>query len=217
MHTVIENADKIDALPYIDPHDDNAQRQVEALVRDEMRRFAPQDYLAQLPALPTPKYDSLYLQGEMERLKRGEPMPRVDITRYKVEQPPPSKKNDPEAWNNAVRNAQAQLEHQHLRLVNLELLNNYGANAWKVHNYTLEKLHKSVAQSLELCKKDVEDVNRARKLEQESAAHTLSSLEVRYEDLVRKNYDIEAACLIIEQELQDSHSELASKLQPASS
>ena len=53
----------------------------------------------------------------MERLKRGEPMTRVDITRYKVEAPPPSKKNDPEAWNTAVKNAQAQLEHQYLRWV----------------------------------------------------------------------------------------------------
>jgi len=216
MQTVIEHADKIDSLPYIDPHDDHAQRQAEALVRDEMRRFAPQDYLAQLPSFSTAKYDSVFLEGETERLKRGEPMARVDITRYKVEAPPPSKKNDPDAWNIAVRNAQAQLEHQYLRLLNLELLNNYGSNAWKMHNYTLEALHKSVSQSLAQCKKEVEDVNRARKLEQESAAHTLSGLAVRYEDLVRKNYDIETACLLIEQELQDLHSKLESKLQPAS-
>lgn len=56
MQTVIEFTDKIDALPYVDPHDDHSQRQVEAEINKEMRRFAPPDYLAQLPAIPNPKY-----------------------------------------------------------------------------------------------------------------------------------------------------------------
>ena len=47
---------------------------------------------------------------------------------------------DVAAWNECVDNSLAQLEHQRTRIVNLELMQDYGSDAWKVYNETLQKL-----------------------------------------------------------------------------
>lgn len=39
-------------------------------------------------------------------------MPQLDTTRYNLEPPAESERDDPEAWQRAVDNASAQLEHQ---------------------------------------------------------------------------------------------------------
>ena len=40
-----------------------------------------------------------------------------------------------EGWQSAVHNGYSQLEHQRDRLLNLELLNRFGTNGWKYHNF----------------------------------------------------------------------------------
>ena len=50
------------------------------------------------------------------------------------------KMTDVAAWNECVDNSLAQLEHQRTRIVNLELMQDYGSDAWKVYNETLQKL-----------------------------------------------------------------------------
>lgn len=58
----------------------------------------------------------------MERMARGERMAPLEVSRYEVSGPPKELARDPEAWGASLTNAQAQLEHQHNRLANLELL-----------------------------------------------------------------------------------------------
>jgi pre-mRNA-splicing factor SPF27 len=58
-------------------------------------------------------------------------MPPLDVTRYQLAAPGPDKAHDPAAWRAAVDNAQAQLEHQHNRVQNLELMLKYGPNTWR--------------------------------------------------------------------------------------
>jgi len=53
-------------------------------------------------------------------------MPALDTSRYRLEPPPASKKHDLGAWKACVDNAHSQLEHQYLRIVNLELMLKYG-------------------------------------------------------------------------------------------
>lgn len=67
-------------------------------------------------------------------------------------EPPATRKNDVRAWQTAVSNAESQISHQQNRYTvsfiqngvisdafslpridNLELMSQYGANAWKVH------------------------------------------------------------------------------------
>ena len=60
--------------------------------------------------------------------------------RYQLDGPPPARQTDLKAWGRSVGNAQAQLEHQDNRLVNLELLQRHGANTWRAHLQALEAI-----------------------------------------------------------------------------
>lgn len=59
------------------------------------------------------------------------------------------------------------------RHANLQLLQQYGGNAWKVHNYLLEADAKAVEADLEVLKNRVTEVNRDRKNSQVSNNHSL--------------------------------------------
>ena len=74
-------------------------------------------------------------------------MPPPDSTRYSLPPPPKSKRDDPEAWEAAVKNAKAQLEHQTLRIQNLELMLKYGPNQWRAYNASLEAAIKRCARA----------------------------------------------------------------------
>jgi hypothetical protein len=60
------------------------------------------------------------------RVKSGQPMTPLDTSRYRLDPPGPTKRNDFNAWKSALDNAHSQLEHQYLRILNLELLLKYG-------------------------------------------------------------------------------------------
>ena len=53
-------------------------------------------------------------------------MPPLDATRYRLDAPPASRRHDLAAWKTSVDNAHSQLEHQYLRIINLELMLKYG-------------------------------------------------------------------------------------------
>lgn len=61
------------------------------------------------------------------------------------------------------------------RHANLQLLQQYGGNAWKVHNYLLEADAKAVEADLEVLKNRVTEVNRDRKNSQVSLNHCVVS------------------------------------------
>lgn len=69
---------------------------------------------------PTPAFPSLH------RVKAKQPMQALDTSRYRLDPPAPTKQNDHAAWRASVNNAHAQLEHQYLRILNLELLLKHG-------------------------------------------------------------------------------------------
>jgi len=56
------------------------------------------------------------------------------LCRYELPAPSSGQKNDITAWQECVNNSMAQLEHQAIRIENLELMSQYGTNAWKVYN-----------------------------------------------------------------------------------
>jgi pre-mRNA-splicing factor SPF27 len=60
------------------------------------------------------------------RVKSKAPMAPLDMTRYRLEAPVASKRHDFGAWKASVDNAHSQLEHQYLRITNLELMLKYG-------------------------------------------------------------------------------------------
>lgn len=106
----------------------------------------------------TAVYAALFLQNsailrqEYERVARGERLPPMDVRRFELEPPGLAERNKPEAWKSALENAEAQLEHQSLRLLNLELMLKYAPNAWRMHGQNLEATDARLQGLLDQCK-----------------------------------------------------------------
>ncbi|KAL4428227.1 hypothetical protein ABPG75_002316 [Micractinium tetrahymenae] len=197
----------VDALPYVDGLSPAEKAAVDKLIEEEMRSSSkkPSDYLSELPPLPEPRYkgDEL-LEKEMARVAAGEAMQAMDTVRYNLDPPPPSRRNDFNAWRAALDNAYAQLEHQYNRLLNLELLLKFGPDSWRMHNEALSSFVTRLQASLDQLaqvRRQVDDLNRERKLQQHAAGAELGALEAEYLGLVHKNAEIDAACRGLEAEV----------------
>ncbi|KAI8453962.1 Pre-mRNA-splicing factor SPF27 [Phakopsora pachyrhizi] len=90
----------------------------------------------------------------------------LDVERFNI--PYPNDPTDLEAWERALSNAKAQLEHQKLRSLNLSLMSNYGSNHWKLSNFLIEKEIEKVEKTVEAYKLEIDNVNRRRKASQVS-------------------------------------------------
>ncbi|CAH1775665.1 unnamed protein product [Owenia fusiformis] len=196
----------VDALPYFDQgYDEPGIREAAlALVEEETRRYRPtKNYLEYLPPPVYNAFETETIKNEMERLQARLPMDMLSMKRYELPQPPGGKMTDISAWTECVENSQAQLEHQALRIQNLELMSKYGASMWKSHNDILVGMSEDAQKQLNKIRKDIQDVNWQRKNEQTKAGGKLRQLEESWVGLVSKNYEIERACVELEKEIQE--------------
>lgn len=69
-------------------------------------------------------------------------------------------------WLKALDNANAQLEHQNQRILNLELVQKFGGNAWNIHNYQMEYDLSLLRKALDDKKAEVMELNKHRKRDQ---------------------------------------------------
>ena len=214
----------VDALPYIDHgYDEPGVREAAlAMVEEETRRYRPtRNYLDHLPALNLASFETDLMRTEFERLSSRQSMDTLSMKRYELPTPPPGKMTDVQAWSEVrqlfflrliryldinmivlqcVDNSQAQLEHQRTRIMNLDLMLDYGGESWKVYNEVLQDmLNKTQAQLAEV-KKNIQETNWARKNQQTQVGERLKQLESNWVGLVSKNYEIEQAVLNMEQE-----------------
>lgn len=126
-----------------------------------------------------------FLQAELSRVTKpsNQPTESLDTTRYAL--PVPTEADaSVEDWTKALQNAQAQQEHQISRFVpytinlwrdtvlntlhcvrqtNLSLLQTYGPNAWRMHNYLLEADTVLLEKQTEQQKERITELNRERK------------------------------------------------------
>ncbi|CAG8528200.1 5366_t:CDS:2 [Diversispora eburnea] len=166
----------IDSLPYIDREIDygGVRAKVDKLVEQEMRKR------------PTGS--------------KRKPIIEMDTNRYKL--PDPEDKTDLESWKKAVDNSKSQLNHQNLRSYNLELLQKYGANAWRVHNFQLEHELQQYQKTLEEYKQNILELNKQRKSEQLQAGNQIENLELKWTEMIGKTLQVEVACASLETEIQ---------------
>ncbi|KAL2726615.1 pre-mRNA-splicing factor SPF27 [Vespula squamosa] len=179
-----------------------AQFQALAMVEEETRRYRPtKNYLEHLPSLNINAFETDVMKHEFERMQNRLPMEVLSMKRYELPPPPPGKMNDLTAWNESVENSSAQLEHQATRICNLELMMEYGCEAWKSYLEILVQLVSQGQRQLQTLRKKIQEVNWQRKSMQTQGGEKLRALEAQWVGLVSKNYEIEQACVHIEEEI----------------
>ncbi|KAF9965961.1 hypothetical protein BGZ70_003683 [Mortierella alpina] len=217
----------LDALPYVDKQIDEpgARTLVDKLIASEMKRMPkPRDPSTLFPDIELFK-DNQLIQQELERVRKGKPMENaLDMTRYQLEPPtsqssshpsdvasaettitPSASEELPEGratWIKALENANAQLEHQNQRILNLELVQKFGGNAWNVHNYQLEYDLSLLQKAVDEKKAEVIELNKLRKRDQLDVAESLQRLEAKWAEMISSTLQVEVASASLEAELE---------------
>jgi len=97
------------------------------MVEEECRRYRPtKNYLDHLPLPATSPFETPLMVNEFERIQNRLPMETLSMKRYELPPPPSGKLSEVSAWQEAIENSMAQLEHQWVRSLNLELMLDYG-------------------------------------------------------------------------------------------
>ncbi|XP_075152149.1 BCAS2 pre-mRNA processing factor [Haematobia irritans] len=196
----------VDALPYIDQgYDDPGVRESAlAMVEEECRRYRPtKNYLEHLAPVSTTTFETKLMSQEFERIQNRVPMETLSMKRYELPPPSGSRLSEVSAWEESIDNSKAQLEHQWVRAMNLELMLDYGIEAWKAYLEVFVALQAKAQIQLQELKKEIQDVNWQRKQAQTKAGEKLRSLEANWVLLVSKNYEIEQQCVELEKQIQD--------------
>lgn len=227
----------VDALPYIDHgYDDVGVREsvhemrvclskdrcsqlfcflkALAMVEEECRRYRPtKNYLDHLPLPTTSPFETPLMINEFERIQNRLPMETLSMKRYELPPPPSGKLSEVSAWQESIENSMAQLEHQWVRSLNLELMLDYGTEAWKSYLEVFTAMQAKAQIQLQHIKKEMQDVNWQRKQAQTQAGEKLRALEAHWVLLVSKNYEIETECVELEKVVQAAREQLE-KLAP---
>lgn len=194
----------VDALPYFDQgYDDPGVRETSlAMVEEECRRYRPtKNYLEHLPSVNTTAFETEMMSNELDRIQNRLPMEPLSMKRYELLPPPPNKISEFSSWQESVENSMAQLEHQAVRAMNLDLMLEFGCETWKVYLDIIAAMQVKAQAQLQDIKKEIQDLNWQRKSKQTLAGEKLRALEAQWVMLVSKNYEIEQVCAKLEEKI----------------
>jgi len=210
-HALMSHEVVPDALPYVDQgYDEPGVREmVNQLIEEETKRYRPtKNYLEFLGAPILTSFETEVMKNEFERISNRQPMELLSMKRYELPQPSANQKTDLSSWTEALKNSMAQLEHQAERVANLELLSQYGVNAWRQHCDLLQQMLDAQQKKHADLKRRIQEVNWERKTEQKKAGTELQRLEESWIGFVSKNYEIERACADVEGEVENLKAEM---------
>uniref|UniRef100_A0A914BW01 Pre-mRNA-splicing factor SPF27 n=1 Tax=Acrobeloides nanus TaxID=290746 RepID=A0A914BW01_9BILA len=201
----------VDALPYLDNEPSAEDRQMALqLIEVECRTFRPtKDYLARLSK---PNFDVFLtpcLIEEYKRIGNKQEMDKLDMSRYEMPSPAnTSRSTDKKAWIKALDNGKAQLEHLHLRNMNVEIMDEYASESCLQFNKLLEQTHKKEEAENFQIRTEVLETHVRRKRSQLEGGDKLKQLGQGWVEHVTKNYKMELANLDLERQINN----LAKKL-----
>jgi|TARA_B110000208_G_scaffold180379_1_gene229994 pre-mRNA-splicing factor SPF27 len=207
-------SDLLDAMPYTEAEElsPNVRAMARGLIEAEMRAFPSPDYFANFPA-PTLSFAAAassssegsdsgsggFLASELVRVAASKPLPPLDVAeRYRVAPPPRQLQGDANAWRQATRVAERVLGHQRVRILNLELAQAHGADAWRWYISNLEAEVARRTEEVGAARDGVDDVNKKRKVEQMAAGPKLHALRSEWWVLADKTAQIETGCALLE-------------------
>ncbi len=149
----------------------------------------PHPSLAPLPAV---EFSEVFLQ-EINRVAAGQPLQAgIDVSRYEAPDEPASD-SDAATMRQALRNAYISSTFLSDRYTNLQLLDEFGKNAWLVGNSQAEEVLQSLEQELARVKADTEDINKARKSTQEQSKGELLTLQENWKRGIGNILEIQVA------------------------
>lgn len=214
---MLESENRYLACSFIDFNvfnNDSISFQALAMVEEECRRYRPtKNYLDHLPLPASSPFETPLMINEFERIQNRLPMETLSMKRYELPPPPSGKLSEVSAWQESIENSMAQLEHQWVRSLNLELMLDYGTEAWKSYLEVFTAMQAKAQLQLQQLKKDMQDVNWQRKQAQTQAGEKLRALEAHWVLLVSKNYEIETECVELEKVVHAAREQLE-KLDP---
>lgn len=179
------------------------------MVEEECRRYRPtKNYLEVLPPLNITAFETPMMHTEFERLQNRLPMETMSMKRYELPPPPSGKLNELNAWTECVDNSQAQLEHQAVRILNLQLMLEYCCPAWQRYLQTLKDVQGLASKKLSDLRQAVQEVNWQRKSLQMKGGDELRALEAKWVALVSHNYEIEQACSLLEEYISQQQQQI---------
>lgn len=174
------------------------------MVEEECRRYKPtKNYLEFLPPLNTSSFETDLMRIEFQRIETGARMESISTKRYELPAPPSGKLGEIQAWQESIDNSMAQLEHQSIRSLNLDLMNKYGTETWKFALEVMVSMSARAQKDLQDLKKEIQDVNWNRKSNQLKTGDKLNQLNQQWVSLVSCNYEIEQAISQLEQQIQN--------------
>ena len=83
----------------------------------------------------------------------------------------------------------------------------YGCESWKQYNDILSDMATKSQNQLNKLKKEIQEVNWARKNQQTLVGEKLKQLETNWVGLVSKNYEIEQALVKLEADIEKTNRE----------
>ncbi|PFH36492.1 hypothetical protein BESB_046840 [Besnoitia besnoiti] len=222
----------VDTLPYVDALTPEQNEEAKSLLQQELvlmnreRRAKRQDlpsgvaeeeassleadilkeYLDEL--LPPPKTPHLdnpntLVGKELLRIKRGEPMQKLDLSRLYEAAPAPPKSAETAEWRKSIATCESLLEHLGLGQTNLDLMNVHAISTWTRHLQNLMLQGNHWESALKRVRTDVDGVSKARKLEQVECGNVLRNLNRTKEDYEERNREILVALQHLNGEVAD--------------
>jgi pre-mRNA-splicing factor SPF27 len=178
----------IDSLAYIDKEYEEIRETVENLIREEMKLMDKKDYLNKYPTFDNLLDKHPLLKAELDRVEAKQPMTKLDLSVYNIKEPTGK---SVAAWEKALDRAMAQEEHLHTRLLNLELMKQFGADVWKLKNAQLEGIIKQYKAKTEANKQAISEINKKRKAEQIEVGKELAKMEEKWIESVNTKLQLE--------------------------
>uniref|UniRef100_A0A1I8B8K5 Pre-mRNA-splicing factor SPF27 n=1 Tax=Meloidogyne hapla TaxID=6305 RepID=A0A1I8B8K5_MELHA len=193
----------LDALPYIDDvnYTEEHKQLAMKLIEAEMKKFPmTKNYLRNFPEPDYDKFLTPRLIELQQQIANKQEIPKLDLLRYEV--PTPGRAANKKAWISAIDNCKAQLGHQSLRKINLELLLEYGSEAHLHSNEILKSQVELSEAELYKIRSELYELNARRKRSQIQAGEELAALGQGWVELVTKNAGMEIAIDALEKEIK---------------